>query len=431
MAFLAAGVRWRAGPAVLAVFLAAVSTVMLALRPAGTFTYVSVPLAVIAAAPLAVARRFPSASLGLVLGANACYLLFPRLGWPAAAGAAGLLALGACPNLLPRWRALAAGVAGELVVLCAALLPQRVNGRPWDATVAEALAVVTAWGAGEMYRAWLQGSAERSAAAAEVRALSERSSLARERASIARELHDVVAHHVSLIAVRAATAHYAISGLPAEGHAAFHEIAAQSRTALSELRVILGVLRGPDGQPEAAPQPRIADLGGMLTRIREAGTDVTITVRGDQRDLPDSVELCVYRIVQEAMTNTRCHAPGASAAVDLCYLAGEVRVRVHDSGTAQAGRSGPYRNGDAAGPAARPGQAGARQPDGTAAPGFGLTGMRERVMALGGSFEAGPDGSGGFRVAACLPVSGDVPPAFLHGLPSGSGDGPAGGGAAW
>ncbi|HEV2372207.1 MAG TPA: histidine kinase [Streptosporangiaceae bacterium] len=388
--FLIAELRRPAGPAMYVAFLAA-GSVVLALRPGGMVSmWVLVPLAVVATAPLAVARRFPACSLGLVLAANACYLLFPQLRWPATAGIAGLLALGLCPNLLPRWPAVAVAIVSEVVVLCAAVLPRSVNGRPWDAAVSEALAVVAAWATGEMVRTWRQGSAERVAAQAEVRALGERSALARERASIARELHDVVAHHVSLIAVRAATAPYAIAGLPAEGQAAFHEIAAQSRTALSELRVILGVLRGPDGQPEAAPQPRITDIDGMLARIVQTGTDVVMTVRGERRELPGSVELCVYRIVQEAMTNTARYAPGAGVAVDLCYLAGGVRVRVHDSGPAPGCSATPDRG--------TPG-------------GFGLAGMRERAAALGGDFEAGPDGRGGFRVSAFLPVSAEVPPA--------------------
>lgn len=353
----------------------------MALRPAVTVTAgFTVPLAVAATAPLAMARRFPSASLGLVLAANACYLLFPRLGWPMAAGVAWLLALWACPNLLTRRTAVAVGVTMELVVLSAARLPAWLNDRPWDATVAEALAVATAMGAGEILRA----RREQAAAAAEVRALRERTALARERTAIARELHDVVAHHVSLIAIRAGTAPYAIPGLVPEGHAAFKEIAVESRIALGELRVILGMLRGPGGQPEAAPQPGIADLDEMLARIRSTGADVAMTVCGERPDLPESVELCVYRIVQEAMTNISRHAPGACATVDLRYTAGEVWLRVHDSG--------PARNGTG-------------KPNGAPVTGFGLVGMRERVAALGGSLGAGPDGNGGFEVSACLPAS--------------------------
>ncbi len=357
----------------------------MAVRPAVTVTAsFTVPLAVAATAPLAMARRFPSVSLGLVLAANACYLLFPRLGWPMAAGIAWLLALAACPSVLPRRTAVAAGVAMELVVLSAARLPAWLNNRPWDATVAEALAVATAMVAGEILRA----RQDWAAAAAEVQALRERTALVRERTAIARELHDVVAHHVSLIAVRAATAPYAIPGLVPEGHAAFNEIAVESRIALGELRVILGVLRGPDDPPEPTPQPGIADLDEMLTRIRNTGTDVAMTVCGERPDLPGSVELCVYRIVQEAMTNISSHAPGASATVDLRYTARDVRLRVRDSG--------PARNGT-------------MKPNGPTVAGFGLAGMRERVEALGGGFEAGRDGNGGFTVSACLPVSAGSP----------------------
>ena len=242
--------------------------------------------------------------------------------------------------------------------------------------------MIAAWRAGELLRARRQSAIEQAAAAAQLRQLSERDVAARERASIARELHDVVAHRVSMIAVRAATAPYAITDLPDPGRAAFSEIAEEARTALTELRVVLGVLRAPGGGSETAPQPRLADLDCLLSRTARAGMDVTMTVVGAPRPLPASVELCCYRIVQEALTNAGRHAPGSTIRVQLGYQPNAVSVRV--------------RNG-CGGPPSGPGRTG--QPAG-----YGLTGLRERVETLRGEFQAGPDGHGGFGLTALLPT---------------------------
>ena len=213
---LAADYRRPAGPAALAAVLA-IASLLFAVHGHPLPALVAVPLGVLATAPLGVARRFPSAAIGIVLLANAAFLLSGRLSWPAACVAAWLIALGACPVLLPRPRAVAALVLTELAVLAAVFVPASVNPTPWDATVAEAAAVLLAWGAGELLRSRRQAAIDRAATAEWVRCLSERAAIGRERASIARELHDVVAHHVSMIAVRAATARYAIDGLPRAG----------------------------------------------------------------------------------------------------------------------------------------------------------------------------------------------------------------------
>ncbi len=256
------------------------------------------------------------------------------------------------------------------------------NVTPWDGTASEALAVIAAWGAGEMLRARRQSAAERAEAAERLRHLSERDVVARERASIARELHDVVAHHVSMIAVRAATAPYAVAGLTDSGRAAFAEIADEARSALTELRLVLGVLRAPDGSGrEAAPQPTIADLDALVDRVSSTGTSAKITVSGAVRQLPASVELCCYRIVQEALTNARRHAPGAAVTIELSYGADGISVLVSN---------GPQPGPPEPGPASR---------------GFGLTGLRERVTMLRGQFRAGPAADGGFVISAVLPAA--------------------------
>jgi signal transduction histidine kinase len=352
----------------------------------------AIAFGLLATLPIAVIRRFPGAAIGLVLTASAVFVVFGRLSWSVAAVVGWLIAVAACPVMLPRRQAIWAIVATETAVL---LAPLGLGGNvtPWDASAAEALAVVAAWGAGEMIRARRQSASEYAAAAEQVRYLSERDAVARERAGIARELHDVVAHHVSMIAVRAATAPYAITSLPGPGQAAFAEIAEEARTALTELRVVLGVLRSSDGGSEAAPQPRIADLDLLLSRVAGAGTDAEMTTSGEVMPLPASVELCCFRIVQEALTNAGRHAAGGRVRVELCYHPDALSVRVGNGpphhGRTEHGRTEQRR----ADPCGTP-----------AAVGFGLTGLRERVAMLCGDFQAGPDDHGGFLVTAMLPV---------------------------
>jgi signal transduction histidine kinase len=378
--FIATDYQRPVGPVVFALVLT-IGAVLESGKSAGPFpTSLALALGLLGTAPIAVIRRFPNAAIGVVLAANATFVLFGRLSWSVAAVIGWLSALVAAPIVLPRRRAARAVALTEVAVLLgvAGLVG---NSTPWDATAAEALAVLAAWGAGEMVRARRQAAADRTEAAEQVRRLSEREVVARERASIARELHDVVAHHVSMIAVRAATAPYSVSDLPESGRAAFTEIADEARTALTELRVVLGVLRSTGDAAEAAPQPRIADLDCLVKRMVGAGMDVTMTSSGRMRPLPSSVELCCYRVIQEALTNAGRHAHGSKVAVTLGFGADAVTATVTNS----AGM--PARGQESPGPA-----------------GFGLTGLRERVAMLHGEFEAGPDRAGGFAVRAVVPV---------------------------
>lgn len=449
LGLLAADYRRPTGPVIVAAVLTAATVLSTLKHNPPLPSPAAIPLGVLATAPLAVGRRLPGTAIGVVLLANAAFLMFGRLSWPVAGVAAWLIALGACPAMLSRWRAVMAVALTEAAVLAAVFVPGSVSVTPWDATIAEALAVLAAWGAGEMLRSRRQSAAERAAAGEHLRRLSERDAIARERASMARELHDVVAHHVSMIAVRAATAPYAIDGLPPPGRAAFDEIADEARTALTELRIVLGVLRGPDGKPEEAPQPRIAGVGDLVGRMTSAGTDVRMTTTGQPRPLPVSVELCGYRIVQEALTNAGRHAPGSGVRVALAYRDDAVHITVRDDGAGRRAERGrpvpaatvratalaamapaavapaamapptvapaamapaatvpaatvPSAVASAAWSAGEP----ARGGPGTVS-GFGLAGLRERVAMLGGQFEAGPDEAGGFGVSALLPAAPD------------------------
>jgi signal transduction histidine kinase len=190
---------------------------------------------------------------------------------------------------------------------------------------------------------------------------------------------------VSVGVALAANGPYEVPDLPAPAQAAFQEIAEEARTALTELRTILGVLRADAGTPDR-PQPRLANLPELLNRMRGAGPVVTLRIQGVPRSLPESVELCGYRIVQEALTNAGQHSPGSQAEVELVYMPDALQINV---------RNGAPGREDAGHPRGNPVRAG----------GFGLLGMRERVTTLGGLFDAGPDRAGGFMVTARVPVS--------------------------
>jgi signal transduction histidine kinase len=201
-----------------------------------------------------------------------------------------------------------------------------------------------------------------------------------ERARIARDLHDVVAHHVSAIAVQAESARLTTTDLPEEGRAHFEAIGQTARDALTEMRRLLGVLReDANGEPARDPQPSLTRLNELVETARAAGTPVALTLEGEVTPLPQGVDLCAYRILQEALTNVRRHAPGAAVEVDLEYAPGELRLRVRDHGP------------------------GAASPDGD---GLGLLGMRERAIMVGGSLTAGPAEGGGFVVETTLPITG-------------------------
>jgi signal transduction histidine kinase len=204
-----------------------------------------------------------------------------------------------------------------------------------------------------------------------------------ERARIARELHDVVAHHVSSIAIQADTARLTTPDLPGEGGRRLEAIGQTARDALTEMRRVLGVLRtDSDDGAELAPQPGLERLSELLDAARATGTHVRLILEGQVLPLPPGVELTAYRIVQEALTNARRHAPGAAVDVELRYTADGLHLRVRDNG---------------------PGPA---DPD---ADGHGLLGMRERAAMVGGSLRAGPAPGGGFAVEADLPVGSPAP----------------------
>ena len=201
-----------------------------------------------------------------------------------------------------------------------------------------------------------------------------------ERARIARELHDVVAHHVTAIAVQAETARLTTEGMPEEGKVQLEAIGDTARDALGEMRRVLGVLRSDEGtEADREPQPGLARLDELVDTARATGTNVRVTQSGTPVQLPQGVDLCAYRILQEALTNARRHAPGATVDVEIAFSDDTLRLRVRDDG-----------------PGAAAGQV----------DGHGLLGMRERAIMVGGTLTVGPAEQGGFEVAAELPIPG-------------------------
>ncbi|HWG56472.1 MAG TPA: sensor histidine kinase [Gaiellaceae bacterium] len=198
-----------------------------------------------------------------------------------------------------------------------------------------------------------------------------------ERERIARELHDVIAHSVSVMTVQAGAVRRRLQPEQEREREALVAVEETGRQALSEMRRLLGILRRDDEQAELEPQPGLRTLSELVEQVREAGLPVELRVEGDRVDLPPGVDLSAYRIVQEALTNTLKHAGPARAWVAVRYGEDEVEVEVANDGRSEA-------NGD----------------------GQGLVGMRERVALCGGALEAGPRVGGGYAISARLPVAG-------------------------
>ena len=269
---------------------------------------------------------------------------------------------------------------------------------PYD-TIFQVMIFFTAWAAGMLSRAKrasLQAAQSR-ADRAEAE-LDRQAALAagRERTRIARELHDVVAHHVSLIAVQAEAAASLLPGRPDQARSAVDIIGDTARQALTELRRLLGVMRGPAERLETTPSASLGELGEVLDQVRGAGLPVDFEVVGTPGPLSPGVDQTAYRIVQEALTNTIRHSRAARAAVTLCYEPGHITVSVIDSGRRPNGL-----------PAARPemstaatGSAGSL----LSGSGLGLAGIAERVASCGGNLTVGPTPASGFAVTARLPA---------------------------
>ncbi|MEU8890273.1 sensor histidine kinase [Streptomyces sp. NPDC048442] len=249
---------------------------------------------------------------------------------------------------------------------------------------------VLAWVLGDSMRtrrAYFAQLEERATRLEKEREAQAKVAVAAERARIARELHDVVAHNVSVMVVQADGAAYVMDASPEQAKQALETISMTGRQALAEMRRLLGVLRTGEQQVsgEYVPQPDVQQIEDLVEQVRTAGLTVDFKIEGTARPLPSGVELTAYRIVQEALTNTRKHGgPEAGASVRLVYFDDGLGLLVEDDGRGASHEL--YQDGGADGQ------------------GHGLIGMRERVGMVGGTLDAGPRPGGGFRISALLPL---------------------------
>ncbi|HXM56115.1 MAG TPA: sensor histidine kinase [Candidatus Dormibacteraeota bacterium] len=366
--------------AVLIVLLLGYGLITLGERPDLQLQSPTVVLLALTTVPLVLRRRWPTAVMVVVVAASIV------------AGPAGIrVLLGSILALLiatyavgdlgsPMGRTLGAGCsAGVALAGLAGWLAEPGSER--SVILVIGLAMATALLIGYHVRARRIYLAEVEARAARLereREQAEELAAEQERARIARELHDVVAHHVSAIAIQAGSARAVRARDPTAAAEALDPIGAAARQALTELSRLLGVLRRGDAAPRE-PEPGLDQLDRLLDRARSAGHPVDLVISGRRRPLPSGVELSAYRIVQEAMTNVLKHARGAPVEVTLGFCDAELAIDVVDGGGATA----------------TPEAGGA---------GHGLIGMRERVAVFGGRLDAGPTAAGGFRVSARLPV---------------------------
>jgi signal transduction histidine kinase len=332
-----------------------------------------------AAAPLIVRRRWPVTVVLVVTAVYVAAALASVAFTPFISNAGPNLAIAvftAADRSPRRWSLSAAVVAA---VATWAALPLAIHLHPHqDQDAVQFFAVIGAWLAGDMVRA-LRGYRQQVQLMQRHRAIEEvQLARAEERLRLSREVHDVVSHSLSSIAVQAGAARLVFAQQPSQAGAALSAIEMASRSALDELRQLLRQIRDPHDLDEVAT-PGLCDLPMLISRLRNAGLDVSYHSTGWQRPYGTAVELSAYRIAQEALTNVTKHAGGARTRVDIDHGADELTVTVIDDGSPNP---------------AGPGSGG----------GLGIAGMRERAELLGGMLTAGPGPHGGYIVSARLPV---------------------------
>jgi signal transduction histidine kinase len=331
-------------------------------------------------------RRWPLAVLGVTVATTAAYAAAGYV--PGAALVAVYVALYTVATLESRPVAVVAGTASVVVLFVStgAGSPLGWLGGTNTVMVAGGITAVAVGMEVAGRRRFVASTIERAERAERDREEEARRRVDAERLRIARELHDVVAHSMSMINVQAGVAAHVMSSRPEQAVEALAAIKVASREGLRELRAILNVLRRVDEDVEGrAPAPRLSQLDALADVTTQAGLPTAVSVSGHPLPLPPTVELAAYRVVQESLTNVLRHAgPSAHATVSVSFEPGRLVVQVDDDGPADAG--------DPAGPDYR---------DGT---GTGIAGLRERAAAFGGTLEAGPMVGGGWRVRATLPA---------------------------
>ncbi|MFJ2026004.1 sensor histidine kinase [Streptomyces sp. NPDC087897] len=359
---------------------------------AGRETIVAVPVALGLSTVVALRRRAPEKMLLLTILVGVVQLVFDVR--PGVGDFAMLVITYTVATIGERW-------ASRLALVCslsaAALSQLRWEAEPGGSwaqvvfvTIIMTVPFVLAWVLGDSLRtrrAYFDQLEERAARLEREREAQSKVAVAAERARIARELHDVVAHNVSVMVVQADGAAYVMDAAPDQARQALETISSTGRQALAEMRRLLGVLRTGDGPEsgEYVPQPDVRQIEDLVEQVRQTGLEVDFKVEGTPRPLPSGVELTAYRVVQEALTNTRKHGgPDAGASVRLVYFDDGLGLLIEDDGRGAAHEL--YEDGGA---------------DGA---GHGMIGMRERVGMVGGTLDAGPRPGGGFRISALLPL---------------------------
>ncbi|MBC9726707.1 sensor histidine kinase [Streptomyces sp. TRM68367] len=350
-----------------------------------------VPILLLLCLVIALRRRMPEKMLLLAIGVGAAQLALDVETMPA--DFAMLVIVYTVAATGARWASrLALGVG-----LCAAPMaqlrwPNEVTGTGGNIAlmVFQTVPFALAWVLGDSIRtrrAYFAQLEERAARLEKEREAQSKVAVAAERARIARELHDVVAHNVSVMVVQADGAAYVLDAAPDQAKKALETISSTGRQALAEMRRLLGVLRTGEHQEsgEYVPQPDVQQIEDLVGQCRGSGLPVDFKVEGTPRPLPSGVELTAYRIVQEALTNTRKHGgPNAGASVRLVYFDDGLGLLVEDDG-----KGAPHE---------------LYEEGGLDGQGHGLIGMRERVGMVGGTLDAGPRPGGGFRISALLPL---------------------------
>jgi signal transduction histidine kinase len=341
-----------------------------------------IAVAVLTAAALPVRRLWPGPVFVWTLLAAAVLAQWPDHGalFPVALG----ISLYTVAVMMRREVAIAAAVLVAGVMLLAVA---RAGTHDWGLAVSDAAGYAAAVLSAGLYistrRAYLAELRDRARRLERERDQSSALSAAEERARIAREMHDSVAHHLTVIVALSEGALRSVTRAPDQAADAISDVAGTARQALAETRRLLGVLRTGSGPESRQPLPGLADLEELLRHVRAAGLPVRYELSGNGSGLPAAIQLAVFRLVQEALTNTMKHAgPGVTAAVRLELAPAEVRVVVEDDGPGGGAASGPA--------------------------GGGLTGMRERIAAFGGELDFGPCHPRGWRVAARLDVDQEV-----------------------
>jgi signal transduction histidine kinase len=344
---------------------------------------ISAPLLVLQTLPIAWRRRNP---IGILWITGASITLYSLLGYPETLGYLGVLvAFYTVASYEPRKRATIAAIVTAVGVLISFVCYATFGSMSdWPTALSQTyLACGLAWVIGDnlrVRRAYTAQLEERAVQLEHEREEKADQAVAQERARIARELHDVVAHHVSVMVVQAAGARRVIEKDPAQARDALEAVEQAGRTALDEMRRMLEVLRADEAG--VGPQPGLADLDRLVAQVRETGLPVELTIDGMNRPLPAGMDLAAYRIVQEALTNTVKHAGKATARVTVRHESEALDIEVTDDGR---GAAAPLLAGAVEG-------------------GHGHIGMRERVALYDGALETGPVFPGGYRVHARFPL---------------------------